>query len=145
MVKMPSYLKANGYITPSDPANGPFQFAFGTNKTAFEYWRDEAPALVTNFNTFMKGKRASRPSWSEWWPLESQIFEKTELDPHGVLLVDVGGNRGHDIQIFKDRFPNRGRLVLEDLPAVIQDIKKLDEDIERVEYDFFTPQPVRGE
>jgi len=63
-----------------------------------------------------------------------------------VLLVDVAGGRGHDIQAFKKAFPNKkGRLVLEDLPAVIDDISELDEGIERVKYDFFTPQPIKGE
>ncbi|KAF2261350.1 sterigmatocystin 8-O-methyltransferase [Lojkania enalia] len=143
MIKMPSYFKTNGYSTPKDPSNGPFQFAFNTNKNAFDYWHQN-PSVAANFNTFMKGKRASRPSWADWWPVESLIFRAMELDTNRCLLVDVGGGRGHDVQSFKDKFPNRGRLVVEDLPAVIDDIKELDNDIERVKYDFFTPQPVEG-
>lgn len=143
MVKMPSYFKENGYTAPKDPANGPFQYAFNTDKTAFDYWK-EHPEIGANFNTFMAGKRASRPTWAQWWPVESLIFRSQELDPSKALLVDVGGSRGHDVQGFKNKFPNRGRLILEDLPQVIDDIKELDSDIERVKYDFFTPQPIIG-
>ena len=67
-----------------------------------------------------------------------------DLTTYSALLVDVGGGRGHDILCFRNKFPGRGRLVLEDLPAVIDDIKELDAGIERVKYDFFTPQIVKG-
>jgi hypothetical protein len=37
-----------------------------------------------------------------------------------------------------------GRLVLEDLPVVIDAIKELDPKIERMNHDFHTEQPVKG-
>jgi hypothetical protein len=42
-------------------------------------------------------------------------------------------------------FPENGRVVLEDLPAVLDDAGKLEEGLEKVEQDFFTPQVVVGE
>ena len=40
------------------------------------------------------------------------------------LLVDIGGGRGHDLEAFKHTNPNaEGKLVLQDLPPVIYDIK----------------------
>jgi hypothetical protein len=143
MVKMPEYLKKIGYQTPTDPANGPFQYAFDTEKSAFDYWNDK-PEIIANFNTFMKGKRASRPSWAEWWPVDSLLLQPGDLDSEKVLVVDVGGGRGHDIEGFRNMFPNRGRLVLEDQPSVIADIQELHPDIERVGHNFFTPQPIIG-
>ena len=65
------------------------------------------------------------------------------------MLVDVGGGRGHDVSAFRRRmgpeFPEGGRVVLEDLPAVLEDAGKLEEGVEKVGYDFFTPQVVVGE
>ena len=42
-------------------------------------------------------------------------------------------------------FPDaKSKLVVQDLPPVIEDIKDLHRDIVRQKYDFFTPQPVVG-
>lgn len=38
----------------------------------------------------------------------------------------------------------RGKLALQDLPFVIDDISDLDGKIERVKHDFMTPQPIHG-
>ncbi|KAF2472655.1 S-adenosyl-L-methionine-dependent methyltransferase [Lindgomyces ingoldianus] len=142
MAKMVSYFRANGYIQPDDPCAGPLQYAFGTEKNSFDHWRTQ-PEVIDNFNTFMTGVRAARPSWLDWWPVESQIF-KIELKDSDTLFVDVAGGRGHDLLNFKNKFPDKkGRLVLEDLPAVIDGIPTLDERIIVVKYDFFTPQPVK--
>jgi hypothetical protein len=37
-----------------------------------------------------------------------------------------------------------GRLVLQDLPETIEEISGLHRSIEKVAYNFFTPQPVQG-
>ncbi|RYP75811.1 hypothetical protein DL770_007328 [Monosporascus sp. CRB-9-2] len=132
------------YCQPEDPRKGLFQYAFQTDKEAFESWH-MAPDIMNNFNVCMTGIRGSRPSWVEWWPVEAQVFQGAVEADGNVLLVDIAGGRGHDVQAFKNKFPDqKGRLVLEDLPVVIDDIKQLDEDIERVKYDFFTPQPIIG-
>jgi len=62
-----------------------------------------------------------------------------------VLLVDVGGSLGHDISEFRKKHPSApGRLVLQDLPAVIAQGKDLDSKIEPKAHDFFTEQPIKG-
>ena len=62
-----------------------------------------------------------------------------------TLLVDIGGGRGHDLEAFKRANANaEGKLVLQDLPPVIDDIKELHEDIIKVKHDFFTSQPIKG-
>lgn len=64
------------------------------------------------------------------------------------MLVDVDGGRGHDVGAFKRRigseFSKSERVVLEDLPAVLEDSKKLEEGVEKVKYNFFTPQVIIG-
>lgn len=80
--------------------------------------------------------------WFEFFPTESRFSDTSANAP---LLVDVGGGLGHGIAVFHAKFPALpGKLILQDLPAAIEDIKVLTPAIERMKYDFFTPQPVKG-
>jgi hypothetical protein len=70
------------------------------------------------------------------------------MTPHltdkDVLLVDVGGNQGHDLVRFRKKHPQApGRLILQDLPAVVAG--HTDENIEGMAYSFLDPQPVKGQ
>lgn len=85
----------------------------------------------------------------------------TPLGKESIFLVDVGGNTGYDLlrlqELWREQSSDRmdvickeGRLVLQDLPAVIDSIgeehgRRLDDlGVRRQKYDFFTPQPIRG-
>lgn len=93
----------------------------------------------------MQGQRAQKLKWFESFPIAESLFAGLKGDPHAVALVDVGGGRGHDLEAFKQAFPDRkGRLILQDQADVIDDIKHLPVGIESMPYDFFTPQPVQG-
>ncbi|ORY18967.1 sterigmatocystin 8-O-methyltransferase [Clohesyomyces aquaticus] len=143
LAKMVPYFRQTNYAHPENSDSGPLQYAFGTNKNSFDYWRTQ-PGAIENFNTFMTGVRAARSSWIDWWPVQDRIFN-VEIPETEVLMVDVAGGFGHDLERFKAKFPNKkGRLVLEDLPSVIKDIPDLGEGIQTIEYDFFKPQPVTG-
>ena len=92
--------------------------------------------------------RGEEPAWLSWFPVRKQILKGTR--PDGVVLVDVGGGRGHDVVAFRRSIspdlPKGGRVVLEDLSAVLKDAGNLEgEGVEKIEYDFFTPQVVVGE
>lgn len=142
--KFPQYLEARGAACPSDPNNGLFQFSHGTTLESFALWQSK-PAVLDNFNTFMEGVRGDKPSWVEWFPIQDTILAGSDPASEAPILVDIGGARGHDLIAFDQRFPQPpGRLVLEDLPAVIDDIRSLDPKIRRVKYDFFQPQPIKG-
>lgn len=96
----------------------------------------------------MGGYRQGRPSWmnEDFFPVRERLIKGARADPDAVLMVDVGGNIGHDLAEFQTKHPNSpGRLVLQDLPVVIGQIKTLDAGIERMEHDFLTEQPVKGE
>ena len=67
------------------------------------------------------------------------------IGENDVLLVDVGGGRGHDLEALRARHPNlRGRLVLQDLPDTLKEVSEMENCFETCEYDFFTPQPIQG-
>ena len=60
--------------------------------------------------------------------------------------MDIGGGQGHDLEALKNGFPDaKGKLVVQDLPPVLDDIKILHGEIVRQRYNLFTPQPVVGQ
>lgn len=93
----------------------------------------------------MEALRTSREHWTQWFPVEKNLLFNASQDPEEALLVDVGGGAGEDARKFLQRFPNaKGRVVLEDLPAVLEKVEGLDKRIELVPLDFFNPQPIQG-
>ena len=95
----------------------------------------------------MTVQRAGRgEEWFDFFPVESRIIQDSRPDDKDdVLLVDIGGGIGHDLLAFKARYPKLlGRLVLQELPHVIDSVTDTSESIELVKYDFFTPQPLRN-
>jgi hypothetical protein len=144
---MPDYFKSSGYRLPSDASSGPFQFAFDTPLETYTYWATK-PEVADNFNTFMAGKlnaTETGQSWEEAYPVKENIIDGFDARISDALFVDIAGGRGHEVGQLKAKFPNfPGRFILEDLPGVIDDIKELDSSIERIKYDFFESQPVKG-
>lgn len=143
-LKTPEYFRVNGYKSPTDGLNCPFQRAFATDLPFFEYMHQN-PEMSSNFDTFMTANRGGRKHWIHWFPVESQIFSTIPGPENDTLLVDVGGGKGHDLERFLSKYPQaKGRLVLQDLPSTINNIQQLSPDISPMSHDFFTPQPVKG-
>lgn len=85
--------------------------------------------------------------WYDFYPWQERLSLATgdNVGEERVFLVDIGGGKGHDLQAFKKKRSPIGRLVLQDLPEVIQDIKEpLPDGVEAVSYSMFDAQPVRG-
>ena len=63
-----------------------------------------------------------------------------------AVFVDIGGASGQQCVEFKKRFPGiGGRVVLQDLPAVVKEVmEKGLEGVGVMGYDFFTAQPIQG-
>ncbi|KAL9596013.1 MAG: hypothetical protein Q9219_006097 [cf. Caloplaca sp. 3 TL-2023] len=102
----------------------------------------ERPPRLNAFNTFMEGQREGRVPWHHYFPVTDTWGDSSD---DAVLIVDVGGGRGHDMEAFKSVFPQqKGRLIVQDLPSTIDDIRHLEPGVEAMKYDFFTPQPVKG-
>lgn len=93
----------------------------------------------------MVGKHFSRADW--WNPgcvNVSSVLDTNSIQDEDVLLVDVGGGIGQDLLKFHAKNPDlRGRLILQDLPDVVNNAK-VPEYIEAMGHDFFTPQPIHG-
>ncbi|OJD27342.1 hypothetical protein ACJ73_01256 [Blastomyces percursus] len=141
MQSAPVFFLQRGHSCPIDPKDGLMQYAFKTKQTTFERIVS-SPSLLRDFNMFMGNTMGARKYWVDWYPVQSQILDGAAADR--ALIVDVGAGKGHDLLAFKNKFPDIGRLVLQDLPQVIEALGDLDEAIEKVTYDFFTQQPVTG-
>ncbi|KAA8644983.1 hypothetical protein EYZ11_008712 [Aspergillus tanneri] len=147
--KTPEYLQATGYKNPEDPLYAPLQYTNNIKEDGFS-WLCKDPAALSRFNSFMEGQRANRAFWGDWFPVREQILNDPGVNTKRPLLVDIGGGRGHDLIAFKERFPDaQGKLILEDLPSVIDEVKGASDlesaGIETVGYDFFQDvQPVKG-
>ncbi|KAH7348574.1 S-adenosyl-L-methionine-dependent methyltransferase [Rhexocercosporidium sp. MPI-PUGE-AT-0058] len=107
------------------------------------FW-NERPSLHQDFLIYMRGRKDGTPRWLDYFPVSTQVSGLSTTED-AVTLVDVGRNLGHDVKLFRERCPDvSGRVVLMDLPEVVRGNKDPLNGIEKVEYDFFTPQPVVG-
>lgn len=95
----------------------------------------------------MGGYSQGRPSWMNegFFPVKERLIKGAKLESDAVFIADIGGSIGHDLAEFSRKHPEApGRLVLQDLPAVLDQIDSLDAEIERMPYDFHTEQPLKG-
>ena len=144
--KLPEYFRSTSYRNPDNAVAGPFQFAYETPQHWFS-WVSNNPAISRQFNNYMRGYHQGRPSWMDrdFYPVEDALLNLVKAGPQSVLLVDVGGGLGHDLQEFHRKHPSApGRLIVQDKPDVIQQLSDNLGKIELMGHDFFTEQPVKG-
>ncbi|OLN85550.1 Demethylsterigmatocystin 6-O-methyltransferase 4 [Colletotrichum chlorophyti] len=105
---------------------------------------EKQPSIGEAFNIVQKASTNLEPAWMDMYPHRKMVEGS---DPDLPLLVDVGGGIGHDLLRFYKLYPETAsRLYLEDLPKVMADAKQkalIPDAINKVEYSFFSPQPVK--
>ncbi|MCJ1392558.1 hypothetical protein MMC18_005426 [Xylographa bjoerkii] len=142
--QLPHYFQTHGYACPTDTAHCSFQWGHNTDLTFFEKIH-ENPEVMKDFNVFMKGVRSTRKFWADWFPVNDALIKGSSGSADDVLMVDVGGGNGHDLESFLYMFPqSKGHLILQDLPGTISNLTRLKEGIRAMSHDFFLPQPVKG-
>lgn len=78
-------------------------------------------------------------------PIPKPLFESIGSDENAVVMVDVGGGVGQVTEKTLEENPQvKGRFVVQDLGAIIEEARAKNPNYEVMEYDFFTPQPVKG-
>ncbi|TQN69524.1 O-methyltransferase mpaG [Colletotrichum shisoi] len=146
LAKFHEFAKKTNYREPRDVFDGPLQYGYNTKLDCFS-WFAANPPYDFQFAQHMGAYRQGRPSWMDegMYPVKERLINGFDHSGDGVLLVDVGGSFGHDIDEFRRKQPSApGRLVVQDLPSVIGQIEKLDDGIERMGHDFFDEQPIKG-
>ncbi|KAI8957645.1 putative O-methyltransferase [Daldinia sp. FL1419] len=143
---LPQYLKSINYALPTKLTDGPFQAAHGTGLPFFA-WLDQNPPYLEKFNNYMSAYRAGKPSWIDegFYPISERLVNGfgTSTTANDVILVDVGGGLGHDLQELKEKHPSLPvKLILQDRPEVISTVSGGGA-FEAIAHDFFTPQPVK--
>ncbi len=145
--KFHEFARKTNYQTPTSINHGLLQYANNTELNCFEFLAT-MPQLSGQFNRHMSAYRLGRPSWMDpgFYPVRERLMRDADTSAGAVFLVDIGGSIGHDMDEFRRKHPDApGRLVLQDLPAVLDHCGGLHERIERMPYDFHTEQPVEGE
>ena len=142
---LPQYMRQTGvHQFPTRPEDkNPFFYGHG-----LQFWDffDKNPEHRKDFDEYMSARRKGHSLWYEMFPMASILGPDAKCDPEAALLVDVGGNKGHEVASFHEAHPDiPGRLILQDLPPMIERVReKALKGIELMPYDFFTPQPVQG-
>ncbi len=151
MAKLPEYLATINFHSPADSDNALFQYALGTNLNMFQ-WLETQPEHLATFSAYnaaftdtrgpvlratlcglLSAKEPATPS------------ERAAIEEDRVLLVDVGGGRGQVLgDIRKERPDLVGRMIAQDLPGVLAG-REIADGVEKMGFDFFQPQPVKGE
>ncbi|OHW94104.1 catechol o-methyltransferase [Colletotrichum incanum] len=122
---------AMSYKNPTNARDTALMYAYSTEKDMFS-WQQSLGCRIP---------------WSDptFFPVEERLIAGADQGPEAPFLVDIGGSIGHDIMEFHRIHPNTpGKLILQDLPVVIGQIKKLDPAVTAMEHDFLTEQPVKN-
>ncbi|KAI4171234.1 MAG: hypothetical protein LQ343_004440 [Gyalolechia ehrenbergii] len=149
LARLPAYLAQTEYRNPNNPSDGPFQHAMQTPETPWN-WARSQPGLGEIFALHMSGYHEERPSWMDpgFYPIEERLIQGCKKGQQHVFLVDVGGGIGHDIEELMVKCPaasKNGRLVLQEIPAMVAQAKQQRPQVESEIHDFFGPQPIKGE
>ena len=141
------FLSSTSYSRTGDES-APSAFEFSHGKTI---WRvlEEQPNQRRNFDLWMRERRQHEESlWHKRFPPCASLSSvNLKTDSNAVLMVDIGGANGSQVIDFKAQFPHLpGRYVLQDLSfAKSNGAIKPPEGVEVMAYDFFTPQPIKGQ
>ncbi|OQE34338.1 hypothetical protein PENCOP_c021G07791 [Penicillium coprophilum] len=145
-LKFHEFARKRDWANPTDNQDTSLMYAYGTDKDIFSWVNDLG--YGKHLNDYLGGYNLGRPWWIDpsVYPVKERLIDGADISPDAPFLVDIGGNVGHDLERFRSRFPNTpGRLILQDLPLMIRQIKDLDPAILRMEYDFHDEQPIKCE
>jgi hypothetical protein len=135
------FWKQNGFRNPEDGHNCPFTFAHGKKDMSFFDIVESKPEQLEVFNEVMATVNVLGIKQVVG------LFDFGKLVPNkeGVVLVDVGGGKGHVINQIRNVYPEMKGFVLQDMKVVLDGGVLVDEEVKSIPYDFFREvQPVKG-
>jgi hypothetical protein len=139
-----AYFKQNGYKEPSSTLNNPYTFAHRTNGLSMWDHISKDPERLAAFNAAMQAQSAQTVQSYAMFPFREE-YQKVGTTDDTVLLVDIGGGQGQASKSIRKLVGDtKGRIILQDREEVMRDNAEDIEGVEKMTYDFFTPQPVKG-
>lgn len=136
---LPDYLAETGYQEIVSNKECPFQKAFQTSQTLFE-WMPQHPKHMKSLGHLMALQRPT--VWVDHFPVLEQLGEFP--GPDKTLMVDIGGGFGQQSKALRSKCPSvEGRIIVQDMPQTLASAEPA-EGVEFAEHDFFQPQPVEG-
>ncbi|KAK9423665.1 putative O-methyltransferase domain-containing protein [Seiridium unicorne] len=137
----PKFWAEKKYANPTNVVDTPFQVAFKTELPAF-LWLQGNAELVADFGLWMTAVHNGQKTWLDVVDFESLVQGSDAETP---VFVDIGGGIGSQCAILKAKFPNLpGRVILQDLPVVVEQYALPTEGVEKTAFDFWGEQPVKG-
>ncbi|GKZ17871.1 hypothetical protein AbraIFM66951_006891 [Aspergillus brasiliensis] len=139
----PGFFAENNYNDITDNKNTPFQKAFCTDLTCFE-WLSQRPKLFDALQKVMTGLQST--DWFSNFDLfHQEALRVAPVHPEGkVFFVDVGGGHGHQCIQLRNKYPHlQEHLVLQDLPEAVNHLPSLD-GIRVMAHNIFQQQIIKG-
>lgn len=159
-VSMPRYFDTHGTGEPASKLNTIKAFAEGEPGLSVTEIMYRHPDRVANMTLAMSAMENMYPltgTYDYGWVASYAAADanaQVPLNDLRPLIVDVGGANGHTLRAIVRDTPGLplGRCVLEDLPEVIDVVKKEKEDdaegwsgLQIIGMDFHVAQPVKGQ
>ena len=143
--KLPEYFRTHQQEDLYDLKKSPYAWAVGLEGKDYYEAISSDPKKLHNFNFTMATSEAVTPilGMFPWASMKEQV----EADPSRPFAVDIGGGRGQFLKAIQQEAPNGfgAKLILQDRPDVLASLTEDDiPGIEKMPYDFFTPQPVKS-
>ncbi len=146
---LPGYFARFGRREPTDRLQTPYAFAQG--RLGSSLWE-----ILNSDNEQLRGFMLTMTAMEAWSPARNPydfgwVAKHAAADAAGerVLLVDVGGGRGHALARILKENPGigRSRCMLEDLKETVEEVEKEGreelEGVRMVGMDFHAAQPVK--
>lgn len=143
--KLPDYFRTHTQSDLYDLTKSPHAWAVGREGSTYYEAINADPKFLNYFNFAMATSEKVTPILG-MFPFSS-MKEEVEADPSRPFAVDIGGGRGQLLLAIQEEAPNGfgAKMILQDRPSVIDPLTSEDiPNIEKMSYDFFTPQPVKS-
>jgi hypothetical protein len=143
--KLPDYFRTHKQEDLYDLKKSPYAWAVGLEGKDYYHAISSDPKKLHNFNFTMAMSEGVAPMLGMFpW---ASLKEEVEADPSRAFAVDIGGGRGQLLKAIQKEAPNGlgAKMILQDRPDVLATLTAEDiPGIEKMPYDFFTPQPVKS-
>ena len=116
---LPEFFAANKYANPNNSRKCPFQLGIGADETFFEYLTNNK-FVGDSFNDYMAAVHMGEKGLHTLYDFEERWG--SDLQESTPLFVDVGGGNGHQCLSLVELAGGKGRIILQDLPEVTDDL-----------------------